>query len=72
MKKRWRSMKYLNKDDKEFLAIIAGILFIAFGFGIAIFTTVRAHESTPKKYVEECKYNYIKYPLKECWYKEVE
>lgn len=65
-------MKYLNKEDKEFLAIIAGILFIIIGFSVVIFTTIRAYGTTPKKYVEECKVNYIKYPLKECWYKEVE
>lgn len=65
-------MKYLNKEDKEFFAIIVGILFIIIGFSVAIFTTIRAYDTTPKKYVEECKVNYIKYPLKECWYKEVE
>lgn len=66
-------MKYLNKDDKEFFAIIAGILFIAFGFGVVIFATVRTHEAAPQKHYEEtCITNYVKYPLKECFYKEVE
>jgi hypothetical protein len=53
-------MKFLNEDDKEFFAIIGGILFIVIGFSVAIFTTIRAHDTTPKKYVEECMVNYIK------------
>lgn len=65
-------MKFLNEDDKEFFAIIGGILFIVIGFSVAIFTTVRTHEATPQKHYDlECLTNYVKYPLQECVYKEV-
>lgn len=65
-------MKSLNKEDKEFFAIIAGIIFIIIGFGVAIFTTIRPRTTTtPKHYDINCITNYVKYPLKECEYKEV-
>ena len=64
-------MKHLNKDDKEFIAILLGIAFIIFGFYIAIFCTVRDH--APKKHYEmNCVHNYIKRPFNECYFKEVE
>jgi hypothetical protein len=66
-------MKSLNEDDKETLTILAvfGICIVILSLIAAITATIRTHDTTPKKYVEECKVNYIKYPLKECWYKEV-
>ena len=65
-------MKSLNEDDKETLTILAvfGICIVILSFIAAITATIRPH-TTATKYVEECKVNYIKYPLKECWYKEV-
>lgn len=66
-------MKSLNDDDKETLTILAvfGICIVILSLIAAITATIRPRTTTPKKYVEECKVNYIKYPLKECWYKEV-
>lgn len=66
-------MKSLNDDDKETLTILAvfGICIVILSFIAAITATIRPRTVTPKKYVEECKVNYVKYPLKECWYKEV-
>ena len=67
-------MKSLNEDDKETLTILAvfGICIVILSFIAAITATIRPHTTTTKKYVEECKVNYIKYPLKECEYKEAE
>lgn len=63
-------MKRLNEDDKEFIAIIGGILFIIFGLSVAIFTTIRPSAiNTPKHYDLKCVTNYVKYPLEECEYK---
>ena len=65
-------MKYLNKSDKEFFAIIGGIIFIALSFGVAILATVRTHEAAPQKHYDlDCVTNYVKAPLTECVYKEV-
>lgn len=65
-------MKYLNKPDKDFFVIIAGIIFIALSFGVAIFATVRTHEAAPQKHYDlNCVTNYVKAPLTECVYEEV-
>lgn len=64
-------MKHLSEDDKEFIAIIGGILFIIFGFSVSIFTTIRPRATNnPKQYDLKCVTNYVKYPLEECEYKE--
>lgn len=65
-------MKKLNDDDKEFLTIMLAIIFLTFSFFVCIFATIRKHNSKPTNlYEEQCIVNYVKYPLKECTYKEV-
>ena len=65
-------MKILNDDDKEFLTIVLAIIFLTFSFFVCIFASIREHNSKPAKlYEEQCIVNYVKYPLKECIYKEV-
>lgn len=59
----------MNDDDKEFLGAIFALWFIIMTIIIIIQCAPR---NTQKLYIEECKVNYIKYPLKECTYKEAE
>lgn len=62
-------MIVMSEDDKEFLGAVLSLLFII----IAIVMVIQcAPRNTQKSYVEECKVNYIKYPLRECTYKEAE
>lgn len=62
-------MIVMSEDDKEFLGAVLSLLFII----VAIIIVIQcAPRNTQKLYIEECKVNYIKYPLKECEYKEAE
>ena len=66
-------MKFLNKDDKEFFTIILVILIMIVSFGVCIFATIRTRNTAPQKHYDlDCVTNYLKAPLTECTYKEVE
>ena len=66
-------MRRLSNDDKETIGIfiMAAVMIMLFIITIAD-TISRAHVPSPKKYDEICITNYVKYPLKECYYKEAE
>lgn len=62
----------LSDEDKEFVGAILGLWFVIVALLALIQCAPRRPQSAPPKYIEECKVNYIKYPLKECIYKEAE
>ena len=68
-------MKHLSNDDKETLSVLAAFaVALTIILAMASLTTwIRPHTpSTPKHYDTQCVTNYVKYPLKECIYKEAE
>ena len=64
-------MKRISDDDKEFLCIIGALLFSIISFVACIYASTKVRKEPQAKYEETCITNYIKYPLKECTYKEV-
>ena len=68
-------MKHLSNDDKETLSVLAAFaVALTIIMAMASLTTwIRPHTpSTPKHYDTQCVTNYVRYPLKECIYKEAE
>lgn len=64
-------MKHLSNDDKETLIILFAISFMTVAAFAVILTSIRPRSTaTPKHYDLSCVTNYVKYPLKECEYKE--
>ena len=64
-------MKRISDDDKEFLCIIGALLFSILSFVTCIYASTKVRKAPQPKYEETCIIDYIKYPLKECYYKEV-
>lgn len=64
-------MKSLNDSEKEAMIILIALAVCSINIWfIAALASIRTTNTPPKKYDEECVVNYIKYPLKECIYKE--
>lgn len=64
-------MKHLSNDDKETLVILFAIAFMIVAAFAVLFASIRPRSTiTPKHYDMSCVTNYVKYPLKECEFKE--